>query len=49
MRIDPIDDPKEQANTKRRNHRRVNRITRIVAIILAALSTYTLIIKIVFF
>lgn len=49
MRVEPAEDIINEDVVKRRNQRRLDRITRIAAIILAALSTYTLIFKIVFF
>lgn len=49
MRIDPAEEVIYSDRFKRRYQRKVNRITRILAIVLAALSTYALIFKIVFF
>jgi predicted ABC-type ATPase len=49
MRVEPGEDIINEDVVKRRYQRRLDRITRIAAIILAALSTYTLIFKIVFF
>ncbi|GAA4911793.1 hypothetical protein [Mucilaginibacter defluvii] len=49
MRIDPAEEIVHSDRFKRRYQRKVNRIARVVAIALAAVSTYALIFKIVFF
>ncbi|WP_345210700.1 hypothetical protein [Mucilaginibacter gynuensis] len=48
MRIEPSDEALGNEQAKRRLQRRIDRITRIVAIIVAGLSTFTFIIKILF-
>ncbi|WP_164849860.1 hypothetical protein [Mucilaginibacter limnophilus] len=49
MRVEPAEEIVQEDVFKRRYQRRVDRITRIVALVLAAVSTYAFIFKIVFF
>ncbi|MEO6151359.1 MAG: hypothetical protein ABIN95_11960 [Mucilaginibacter sp.] len=49
MRFDPTEDTLHAEQIQRRYQRRVDRVTRIVALVVAGLSTFTFILKIVFF
>ncbi|WP_158534895.1 hypothetical protein [Mucilaginibacter hurinus] len=49
MRVNPEEEVLKSDQAKRRYQRRIDRITRIVAIVVAGLSTFSFILKIVFF